>query len=220
MRLTPVVIAASSFVSFVACGSKLATSGSGTGPAGGTGASGGNGGTVAASSGTGTTASAGTSGATTAQSSGSAGAGGATTTTTASTGGATTTTSGAGGSCATTPKFTEVLSMPLSGCSGLEPPCHNAGAGGMTINTSNAKATWKQLVNVPATIAGAGDRVVPGDPAHSFLYRKLTNDLTPSETPPMPEQGGIILNDAGWQELPAADIEMVRCWILGGALNN
>ncbi len=36
----------------------------------------------------------------------------------------------------------------------------------------------------------------------------------------MPEQGGIILGDGGWQELPPDDIEMVRCWILGGALQN
>jgi hypothetical protein len=105
----------------------------------------------------------------------------------------------------------------------LEPPCHNSGAGGLKINPQNATATWKQLVGVTATIPGAGVRVVPGDPAHSFLYRKLTNlDLTPAEAPPMPEHSGVMLGDAGtgWQELPATEIEMVRCWIQEGAPNN
>jgi hypothetical protein len=79
---------------------------------------------------------------------------------------------------------------------------------------ADAKGAWAAFVNVPASTVGAGTRVVPGDPAHSFLYRKLTNDLTPDEGQPMPGQGQI---STGWKELPADEIEMVRCWILGGA---
>jgi hypothetical protein len=37
----------------------------------------------------------------------------------------------------------------------------------------------------------------------------------------MPEPPAIHFGDAGgWQELPANEIEMVRCWILGGAPND
>jgi len=90
-----------------------------------------------------------------------------------------------------------------------------------TITPSNRNATWAQLVNHPTAMTGVGGvRVKPGDPLGSFLYRKLTNDLGPNEGPPMPEPPSIHLGDAGWQELPAAEIEMVRCWILGGAMNN
>jgi hypothetical protein len=211
------VISAVACAALAACGSKLAGTTTGTGGAGG-----------AAAASTGTATATGTGATTTSQTSGTTGtgavggAGGTTTTgtTTATTGSSTTTTTGAGGSCTISPKFTEVLSKPLSSCAGFEPPCHNAGAGGLTITPTNANATYAQLVNVPAMMAGAGVRVVPGDPASSFVYRKLTNDLSPSELPPMPEPPGNILNDAGWQELPAADIEIMRCWIQEGAKNN
>jgi hypothetical protein len=123
---------------------------------------------------------------------------------------------GAGGACATQPTFTEVLAMPLSGCAGLEPPCHNASAGMLKIDPTNKAGTWAQLVGVPASLAGAGVRVVPGDPAHSFLYRKLVDDLTPTEGSPMPKSG----LSMGWNKLPASEIEMVRCWILAGAKND
>jgi hypothetical protein len=120
---------------------------------------------------------------------------------------------GVGGGCATAPTFAEVLAKPLSGCSGMEPPCHNLGAAMLSINPNAAHFTWKQLVNVPASTVGAGDRVVPGDPAHSFLYRKLIDDLTPDEGLPMPHTGLA----TGWNELPADQREMVRCWIQAGA---
>ncbi len=77
-------------------------------------------------------------------------------------------------------------------------------------------ATWNQLVDVPAYTAGGGTRVIPGDPAHSFLYEKLTDTQGPSEGSPMPKNG--LTN--GWNELPASELEMVRCWIAGGAKDN
>lgn len=168
-----------------------------------------------------------TTGTNTTTSSSTAGSGGSTSTsgspgTTASgttgSGGATTGSggSGAGGGCAIDPTFAEVLAKPLSGCAGYEPPCHNAGAGMLHIDKNDAKATWGALVNVSSAIAGAGKRVVPGDPAHSFLYRKLVDNLKPTEGAPMPKSGVM----TGWNELPADQIELLRCWILAGAKNN
>jgi hypothetical protein len=126
-------------------------------------------------------------------------------------------TTGAGGACAIDPKFSEVLAKPLSSCSGHEPPCHNFSAGNLNIDPADATASWDALVNVAASISpSAGMRVVPGDPAHSFLYRKLINDLTPDEGAPMPKSGLA----TGWNELPADQIEMVRCWIQQGAKND
>jgi hypothetical protein len=84
------------------------------------------------------------------------------------------------------------------------------------INPMKKTYTWNQLVNVPTYTPGAGVRVKPGDPLNSFLYRKLINDLSPTEGSPMPKSGLA----TGWNELPADQIEMVRCWILGGAQND
>jgi hypothetical protein len=209
------LLLAAVFVAVVAACSSKSTS-SGTGGSG-----------TGATTGTATTGTTGTG--TTSATSGTGGLGGAGTTSTTTSSGTTSTSStttstgstSAGGSCATTPTFAEVLATPLSSCAGLEPPCHNAGAGNMTIDPTKRTATWKQLVNVPVAMQGvSGDRVVPGDPGNSFLYRKLTNALSPIEQPPMPEPPAIGFADAGWVELPPSDIEMVRCWILGGALNN
>jgi len=147
----------------------------------------------------------------------STGTGGAGTTASTGAGGATTTSStGAGGACATTPTFAEVLAKPLSNCSGFEPPCHNHNAAMLNIDPTMAGPTWSHLVNVPTYTAGAGVRVVPGDPEHSFLYRKLTDQLGPNDGLPMPHSGLA----TGWNELPADEIEMVRCWILEGAPND
>lgn len=192
----------------LACGSTSASSSSSSG-------------SPTSSTGTTTSSSGDTTGPTTTSSaSSSSGGGGASSGTggaTSGTGGATSSSGGAGGGCATTPTWTEVLAKPLSGCSGFEPPCHNAGAEGLKFTASDKNGAWAAFVNVPAMTAGAGVRVVPGDPAHSFLYRKLTNDLTPDEGQPMPQGAGL---NPGWKELPQDEIEMVRCWILGGAKND
>jgi hypothetical protein len=174
-----------------ACGSGAGTTGSGGG----------------ASSASGTTGSGGSGTASATTGSGGAASG---------TGGAGTGGTGAGGACVIDPTFAEILAQPLSGCAGHEPPCHNGGAGMLHIDPADAAGTWGALVNVPSTVVGAGKRVVPGDPAHSFLYRKLINDLKVSDGAPMPASGLA----SGWTELPADQLEMVRCWILSGAKNN
>jgi hypothetical protein len=124
---------------------------------------------------------------------------------------------GAGGDCTTIPTFKEVLKKPLSGCSGFEPPCHNASAGELHIDPMDPKGTWKQFVGVKAWNTGGGVRVVPGDPADSFLYKKLTNDIGPKQGVPMPKSAGLVTGGGGWNELPKDEIDMVRCWIQGGA---
>jgi hypothetical protein len=113
------------------------------------------------------------------------------------------------------PTFAAVLAKPLSGCGGFEPPCHNVSAGSLHFKASDPDGTYAALVNVTSTIPGAGLRVAPGDAANSFLYRKLINVLTPDEGDPMPKPGG--LAGATWKELPADQIELLRCWIQGGA---
>lgn len=58
-------------------------------------------------------------------------------------------------------------------------------------------------------------RVVPGDVAHSVLWRKLINDLPAdqSEGRPMP----ITMLATGWGRLSEDRLELVRCWIAAGA---
>lgn len=176
---------------FAACGSNVG----GTGPTG-TGSATSTGAATTSGSGTTSTAASGAGGAT----GGATGAGGA----------------GVGGGCAVDPTFAMVLAKPLSGCSGHEPPCHNGSAAMLHIDPLDPAGTWAALVNVKSYTAGAGKRVVPGDPKHSFLYRKLVDDLTANEGAAMPASGLAI----GWKELAPDEIEMVRCWILAGAKKN
>lgn len=71
-------------------------------------------------------------------------------------------------------------------------------------------AAYGNIVNVaPTNAAAAGDmlsRIAPGDPAASFLYRKLTGDLEAGYGSPMP---------LGGQPLDPALVEVIRLWILG-----
>jgi hypothetical protein len=106
------------------------------------------------------------------------------------------------------------MNGPLAGCGGSEPPCHSLGVGGLTIRSGDLDATYASLVGAAAKTPGAGVRVLPGDPDHSFLMRKLRGTQSPDEGAPMPKPHGI-RNE--WQQLPADELELVRCWIAGGA---
>jgi hypothetical protein len=73
-------------------------------------------------------------------------------------------------------------------------------------------AAYSQLVGVVPTTAGAADdgleRVMPGDPDLSLLYRKLTPGLPPEYGPAMPLTG----------PAPSATlVEIIRLWIIGDA---
>jgi hypothetical protein len=193
-----------------ACGSSTGNTGTGTSTTTGNGGSGGSG-----AGGSGTTTS------TTSSSSSTTSTSTTSSSTTASSSSSTTGSSSSGGADCTgiDATFTAVLAKPLSGCAGFEPPCHNSGAGGLHIDPTKPTMTYNALVNVMATAMGAGVRVVPGDPAHSFLYRKLIDDLPgANDGSPMPEPGQ--LAGSMWMELPQDEIDTVRCWIQAGALKN
>lgn len=81
--------------------------------------------------------------------------------------------------------------------------CHGAN-GGLSLA---AGSSYDNLVGVPAQ-GYAGNRVVPGDPDASVLYRKLSG--AQGVGGPMPPTGF----------LPAATVDLVRTWIAEGALEN
>src|SRR5204862_861867 len=92
------------------------------------------------------------------------------------------------------------------------PSCHGAaGAGGLTLTSGEA---YGNLVGIPASNMAAHDagllRVAPGDPDGSFLVRKLEGALDPGEGMLMPQTGS---------RLPQARIDLLRRWIIAGAVN-
>jgi len=76
-----------------------------------------------------------------------------------------------------------------------------------------AGAAYGNIVDVtPNNPAAAGDllkRITPGDPAASFLYRKLTGDLEMDYGDPMPLEG---------DDVDPELIEIIRLWILGDGI--
>jgi len=90
--------------------------------------------------------------------------------------------------------------------------CHSSlrAVGGLVLDDLNAYANLVDvLAENPQARAAGKLRVVPGRPEQSFLYQKLTGNLGPEEGDQMPQTG-----------IPLApeQIEMVRQWILRGAL--
>jgi hypothetical protein len=71
-------------------------------------------------------------------------------------------------------------------------------------------AAYDSIVNVPAPQAPAVNYVTPGDPDNSYLYLKLTGEqLSVGGSGTRMPQGGMLTDD---------QIDLVRYWILGGAL--
>ncbi len=84
--------------------------------------------------------------------------------------------------------------------------CHGAAANaGMDLRSTAGTA---MLVGVASATYG-GSRVVPGDPAASVLYLKLQGDVSTGDRMPL-----------GGAALSAGELEKVRLWIAGGALND
>jgi hypothetical protein len=84
--------------------------------------------------------------------------------------------------------------------------CHGAVANaGMDLRASAGTA---MLVNV-ASVTYGGSRVVPGSPETSVLYLKLQGDVSTGDRMPL-----------GGAALSAGELEKVRLWIAGGALND
>ncbi len=112
--------------------------------------------------------------------------------------------------------FQTVQTQVLTHCSGF-PICHMRGPFGGNLDLTAANA-YKDLVNVPASIAAKKLRVKPGDPDNSFIIQKLTNQLATdgSEGGPMPK------GSEGMPYVPLSQdlINDVRSWIAAGAQNN
>jgi hypothetical protein len=90
--------------------------------------------------------------------------------------------------------------------------CHSSlrATGGLVLDGFNAYANLVDvLAENPAARAAGKRRVVPGKPEESFLYQKVTGQLGPEEGDPMPQTGAI---------LPPGQVELIRQWILNGAL--
>lgn len=90
----------------------------------------------------------------------------------------------------------------------FEPLCEHCHAGanapvGLRLDAANSYAL---LVGVPSGERPSELRVAPGDPANSYLIQKLEGTASVGERMP-----------AGLPPLPAADIAVVRQWILNGA---
>jgi hypothetical protein len=72
-----------------------------------------------------------------------------------------------------------------------------------------ADRSYAAIVNVPSVEIPSVRRVAPGDPANSYLYRKITGAGITGDRMP---QGGPFLTDA--------QISLVRDWIRRGAPND
>jgi hypothetical protein len=86
--------------------------------------------------------------------------------------------------------------------------CHaaNTAAAGLSL----AAPTFDKLVNVKSSAARDKLRVVPFEPDQSYLMEKLTSDK-PTVGRRMPLAS---------EPLPDEEIQLIREWIAGGALNN
>ena len=87
--------------------------------------------------------------------------------------------------------------------------CHT-GVGAQAGLVLDAGASWGNLVNVPSSQNMLLTRVIPGNPDGSFLIHKLEGSQ--SIGGPMPADGPPFLQQA--------TVDVIRLWILNGALNN
>jgi hypothetical protein len=88
------------------------------------------------------------------------------------------------------------------------PTCHAAAQPPHDLSLQPAEA-YANLINVPASNSNEGlVRVLPGDPDHSFLVRKLRGILDLGEGDRMPRGGPY---------LDAASLQLVTDWITAGA---
>ena len=106
-----------------------------------------------------------------------------------------------------TATFTRVQSEIFSPtCAALG--CHDR-LGRQSDQQLQASVSYAQIVNHPSVELPQLMRVAPGDPANSFLYRKITGAGIVGDRMP---QGGPYLSDA--------QIKLVRDWIRRGAPND
>lgn len=85
-------------------------------------------------------------------------------------------------------------------------PCH-AGAGAPQGLRLDAASSYASLVGVPSSEVPGLLRVEPGDPANSYLIQKLAGNASVGDRMP-----------SGQPALPEATIQVIRQWILDGAM--
>jgi len=95
------------------------------------------------------------------------------------------------------------------GCSGGG--CHSGGSPANGMNLSNGKS-YLSIFNVTAEAGGGLKRILPGDAASSYLYRKVSAKTSPGSFPisgsPMPKVGTALSND---------QLAALALWINAGA---
>ena len=124
----------------------------------------------------------------------------------------------AGPNCSTVPTYSQLLTATFEPrCSGRchggtsGPPTPASPAGPIDLSASSKRT---ELVD-RASIHGMGlVLVVPGDPASSFLMRKLTDDLPTDLTLGSPMPLGEAIQ---WSMIPQSEVDAISCWIAAGA---
>ena len=84
--------------------------------------------------------------------------------------------------------------------------CHTSGS---TTDFTGILTSYSTFVSVPSFINPPVLIVKPGDPGNSVLYNRIENTGVYGELMP---QGG--------PQMPKSDRDLIRDWILQGALNN
>jgi hypothetical protein len=97
---------------------------------------------------------------------------------------------------------------------------HCAAVEGCHVNMHDPSGAYKQMVDVVITDECKEDHrewVVPGDPEHSYMIRKVTDkDICAGSSPmPKPFQTG-----SSWVQLPDPIIQTFYDWICQGAKND
>jgi len=102
----------------------------------------------------------------------------------------------------------QLQTLIFNSCSG----CHSGPTSGNLpsgMNLTSTNNSFNALVNVSSIQVGSLNRVTPGDPDNSYIVQKLEGTAAVGGRMP---QGGPFLNQA--------TIDMLRQWIMDGALNN
>lgn len=121
-------------------------------------------------------------------------------------------------SCTAATSMQSVQAQVFDGCSNGGPygGCHAQAPFAASLDLTRGNA-WQYLVHAPSNSAPGSWRVEPRDLDHSFLWRKLNDDLPTdaSEGLPMPRD---VVDQ--WAKLTDAQLAAVRCWIQSGAPND
>ena len=117
-------------------------------------------------------------------------------------------------SCTGTATFAAIRRQILPTCEGYGCHLSEPYAGELNLNGAFAYAA---LVGPAARAAPSLQRVQPGQPLASFLWRKLDNQLPRDFTQGVPMPVGA---ENFWTPLTAERRALVYCWILAGAQND